>query len=291
MKAGLGELTVGWAEAAGWVGAAGWSAAAATWGWTVGAVGAFGAAAADTGATAAATTGGLPAPGAGRMGLGPPGRADGVRGRSAVAADPPLPTALFAGLPPFPSPPLAAAAGAGVPTGNASFSLRTTGASIVDEALLTNSPNSLSLAMISLLDLPSSFASSCTRALPATALLTVRPGGRTARPRVSCTGSLLELHGVLTTGRPAFGVCSAGTARRGPDPSVRRPDPDSSGAEMREPLWFRANGTGAGPARTRDDAPRHPGTPHGDAATLPSRGGSAAGQESELLQRQRREAK
>lgn len=205
VKAGLGELTVGWAEAAGWVGAAGCSAAAATWGWTVGAVGAFGAAAADTGATAAATTGGLPAPGAGRMGLGPPGRADGVRGRSAVAADPPLPTGLFAGLPPFPSPPLAAAAGAGVPTGNASFSLRTTGASIVDEALLTNSPNSLSLAMISLLDLPSSFASSCTRALPATALLTVRPGGRTARPRVSCTGSLLELHGVLTTGRPAFG--------------------------------------------------------------------------------------
>jgi hypothetical protein len=57
------------------------------------------------------------------------------------------------------------------PAGNASRSLRTTGASIVEDGDLTNSPMSVSFAMISLLVLPSSFASSCTRALPATALL------------------------------------------------------------------------------------------------------------------------
>jgi len=43
--------------------------------------------------------------------------------------------------------------------------------STVDDADFTNSPCSLSLARTSLLVTPSSFASSCTRALPATALL------------------------------------------------------------------------------------------------------------------------
>jgi len=60
---------------------------------------------------------------------------------------------------------------AGFVAGNASRSLRTTGASMVEDGDLTNSPMSVSFAMISLLVLPSSFASSCTRALPATALL------------------------------------------------------------------------------------------------------------------------
>ena len=50
-------------------------------------------------------------------------------------------------------------AGAGI----ASFSLRTTGASTVDEADFTNSPSSWSLARTTLLSTPSSFASSCTR--------------------------------------------------------------------------------------------------------------------------------
>ncbi len=164
-------------------------------------------------ADSATTAAGLGALGAGRPGA--PGREEVLRGAAVTA--PPLPppllaTAADAPLAPSDGAPLAGAAGAAVPagaTGNASRNLRTTGASMVDEALLTNSPNSLSLEMISLLDLPSSFASSCTRALPATALLTVRPGGKTARPRVSCTGSLLGLHGVLTTGRPAFGVFGA----------------------------------------------------------------------------------
>jgi hypothetical protein len=43
---------------------------------------------------------------------------------------------------------------------NASFSLRTTGASIVEDADLTNSPISLSLAITALLSTPNSFASS-----------------------------------------------------------------------------------------------------------------------------------
>jgi len=60
---------------------------------------------------------------------------------------------------------------AGLVAGNASRNLRTTGASMVEDGDLTNSPMSVSFAMISLLVLPSSFASSCTRALPATALL------------------------------------------------------------------------------------------------------------------------
>lgn len=57
----------------------------------------------------------------------------------------------------------------------ASRSRRATGASTVDEADFTNSPCSLSLASTVLLSIPSSFASSCTRALPGTGLLLVRP--------------------------------------------------------------------------------------------------------------------
>src|SRR5437899_10925864 len=72
-----------------------------------------------------------------------------------------------------------AAAGAGAfgplgaegppPSANASLSRRATGASTVLDADLTNSPISLSLASTFLLSTPSSLASSCTRALPATA--------------------------------------------------------------------------------------------------------------------------
>ena len=62
---------------------------------------------------------------------------------------------------------------------NAPRSRRATGASTVLDADLTNSPISLSLARTVLLSTPSSFASSCTRALPATALL-IR--GRRAAP-------------------------------------------------------------------------------------------------------------
>jgi hypothetical protein len=55
--------------------------------------------------------------------------------------------------------------------GNASLSLRTTGASTVEDALLTNSPWSFNHCKSALLSIPNSFASSWTRALPATVLL------------------------------------------------------------------------------------------------------------------------
>jgi hypothetical protein len=64
------------------------------------------------------------------------------------------------------------------PAANASLSRRATGASTVLDADLTNSPISLSLARTFLLSTPSSFASSCTRALPATALLISRSHGQ-----------------------------------------------------------------------------------------------------------------
>lgn len=63
--------------------------------------------------------------------------------------------------------------------GMASRSLRTTGASTVEDGPLTYSPSSPSLARTSLLVTPSSFASSCTRGLPGTALLLQgEPGSR-----------------------------------------------------------------------------------------------------------------
>src|SRR6266568_3938853 len=67
--------------------------------------------------------------------------------------------------------------------GNDSRRRRATGASTVDDALFTNSPSSLSFARTSLLVTPSSLASSCTRALPATGLLN-RTGGIPARSRL-----------------------------------------------------------------------------------------------------------
>jgi hypothetical protein len=57
---------------------------------------------------------------------------------------------------------------AGLPPPKDSRSRRATGASTVDDADLTNSPCSFSRASTSLLVTPSSFANSCTRALPAT---------------------------------------------------------------------------------------------------------------------------
>lgn len=69
------------------------------------------------------------------------------------------------------------------PEGNESRNLRATGASTVEDADFTYSPRSASFLSTSLLVTPSSFASSCTRALPATALLTGGAGGNPARPR------------------------------------------------------------------------------------------------------------
>ncbi|GAB3955985.1 hypothetical protein GCM10027614_66870 [Micromonospora vulcania] len=81
------------------------------------------------------------------------------------------------------------AAGAGPPADatNALRSRRATGASTVLDADFTNSPISFNLARTVLLSTPSSFASSCTRALPATALLTPRSCGQHPQRPHSCT--------------------------------------------------------------------------------------------------------
>ncbi len=76
------------------------------------------------------------------------------------------------------------------PASNASVNLRTTGASIVEDAERTNSPSSLSLAMTTLLSTPSSFASSYTRTL-ATSLLTVRGAHPPPDLRYLCMGVLI----------------------------------------------------------------------------------------------------
>ena len=91
-----------------------------------------------------------------------------------------------------------AAAGADEAT-IASRSRRATAASTVLDTDLTYSPISWSFARTVLLSTPSSFASSCTRALPATALLTCEVV-RATRNDLSCpleAWSFLELHRVL----------------------------------------------------------------------------------------------
>ena len=103
------------------------------------------------------------------------------------------------------------AGAAGAAPGNASLSRRATGASTVDDADLTNSPSSLSLVMTSLLGTPSSLASSCTRALPATGLL-IRSRAADPRQLLRYWGSLL----IASTSssahrcRPAFGCRTGG---------------------------------------------------------------------------------
>jgi hypothetical protein len=86
---------------------------------------------------------------------------------------------------------------------NASLSLRTTGASIVEDAERTNSPISLSLAITALLSTPNSLASSYTRTF-ATALPLLGPATRTlSRPgqRVLRPASASAVHRRMLIGR------------------------------------------------------------------------------------------
>ena len=95
----------------------------------------------------------------------------------AAGADAGAPGAAAAGCPARVSPRAPARACLGCWVANASLSLRTTGASIVEDADRTNSPISWSLAITALLSTPNSFASSYTRTF-ATALPLLGP----ARP-------------------------------------------------------------------------------------------------------------
>ncbi len=127
-------------------GAAGAWAAGAAGAWAAGAAGAAGAA-----AGAAAAGAGASALGSAALGAAGPGA-----GAGRVAAGLADAWGADAGASDF------EAAGA---SGKALRSFRTTGASIVDEAERTNSPNSCSLVTASLEVIPSSLASSCTRTL------------------------------------------------------------------------------------------------------------------------------
>jgi hypothetical protein len=82
-------------------------------------------------------------------------------------------------------------AGMAPPCSRAPRSRRATGASTVLDADLTNSPMSFNVARTVLLSTPSSLASSCTRALPGTALLTSRSYEQRPHRPHSCTRSLV----------------------------------------------------------------------------------------------------
>ena len=114
-----------------------------------------------TGATTAAGASGSAGAGtgsAGAAGLGAGAFSGAGAFAAAFLAGAPLPSAL-------------ALSPAGFAPPRDSRSRRATGASTVEDADLTNSPCSLSRASTSLLVTPSSLANSCTRALPATSLL------------------------------------------------------------------------------------------------------------------------
>jgi hypothetical protein len=148
----------------------------------------------------------------------------------------------------------------GAPTatvGNASRNRRATGGSMVDDALLTYSPWSLSHVKRVLLSIPNSLASSCTRALPATALLVLAggdPRGRTTGTYSSGGDAHRELIG---SGRPASGRaatrdCVAGRRAKscGSEPAPGR----------QSPRWHREGRPHAGRAARLDAARRGPGS-------------------------------
>jgi hypothetical protein len=151
----------------------------------------------------------------------------------------------------------AGAAGAAPPwASRAPRSRRATGASTVLDADLTNSPISLSLARTVLLSTPSSFASSCTRALPGTALLTSRSCEPNPQRPHSCTRSLVisgtsscahvgrpTLLGRMGRRRPTFG----GSGRHGDRTDVlgQRTGVSNTGESQRPP-------EGTAPLRLRE---------------------------------------
>jgi hypothetical protein len=184
--AGLGALGVGPGRGPG---VAPGVAVGAGPGRAAGAAGGAGAAAAAGGAAAGGSAGG--AGGAGAAGLAT-GAFSGAEGVAAALAGEPLPPDLTL-----------SAAGFGPP--NDSRNRRATGASTVEDADFTNSPCSLSRARTCLLVTPSSFANSCTRALPATTSPSLEATAVVgAAPRVNYDAWSSGLHGVLMF----FATCS-----------------------------------------------------------------------------------
>lgn len=138
----------------------------------------------------------------GAAGVGAAGAAGGAAGGGTTGAAATLAGAAF----------FAGGTSAGFDPPSASRSRRATGASTVDDADLTNSPCSLSRARTSLLVTPSSFANSCTRALPATTSPSLEAWGG---PRLGFSYDALSspgLHGVLMSFRYLF-LLPAGIAK------------------------------------------------------------------------------
>jgi hypothetical protein len=167
---------------------------------------------------------------------------------------------------------------------NASVNLRTTGASIVEDAERTNSPSSWSLAMTTLLSTPNSLASSYTRTL-ATSLL-LGPGyagpsllhGRTHRVLIECssqsrpTSNSRNTRAARGSARPSLRCCLLGNClddsaqvRRverargleGPrerSASDRQVETDRNGVDVRTPAGQRTAWIGGASALFRHDA-------------------------------------
>jgi len=203
-------------------------------------------------------------PGTGERFSAPPD--DGRLGGAGLAADPPEAGRGVAG---------AGAAGAAdamgaadsivaaPPDSNVARSRRATGASTVLDADFTYSPSSCSLASTVLLSTPSSFASSCTRALPATTLLTSRLSRQFPRSlsRALEAWSLQGLHRVLMS---VVLPCGPGGARCSHHRRFRL-----TAAAPRPPGRCQGHRRCAMPARRRAGAPQARGKPDQDAGALP----------------------
>jgi hypothetical protein len=118
----------------------------------------------------------------------------------------------------------------------ASLSLRTTGASIVEDADRTNSPISWSLTMTALLSTPNSFASSYTRTFATTLLYSARISGPSTRTHHTGPGQSVLRAGVsLWSSSPCAHRALIAVSTRFPDrlpflpslcpvPAQRRPE-------------------------------------------------------------------
>jgi hypothetical protein len=171
---------------------------------------------------------------------------------------------------------------------NSSLSLRTTGASIVDDAERTNSPISWSLAITALLSTPNSFASSYTRTFATALPLSVRlirtivagPGQRVLRPAsasgahrrvlIARSSQLIPLSRQLLPFPPQPRPLSPG----GPAKVLRTAPPGTPRA-----CWHRTVPAGAGPAETPFGAALARSIPGGDAGTRPGRATALEGRE------------
>ncbi|GCD96385.1 hypothetical protein EHYA_04070 [Embleya hyalina] len=147
---------------------------------------------------------------------------------------------------------------------SASVNLRTTGASIVEDAERTNSPSSWSLAMTTLLSTPNSLASSYTRTF-ATSLLLVR-GWSSAGPSLPHVCTHRVLIECSSQSRPTSD--SRGTASL--DLSDR-PLTTHHRSKKHAVVPSPAAPARAKPERTPCGAPPGPGTPDRDADALPAR--------------------